>query len=64
MPARIATPPRAAAVGTLPALAGGLALLVVLTLATTLPRPAPGPDAPEDWHGNVAASHWHPVTPR
>ena len=64
MPARIATPPRAAARWPLSALAGGLAVLAVFTLAATLPRPVPGPDAPEDWHGNVAASRWHPVTLR
>ncbi|MEZ5869082.1 MAG: hypothetical protein R3D46_11855 [Defluviimonas denitrificans] len=64
MPARIAPTPRFAASRPLPAFAGGLAVLAVFALAATLPRPAPGPDAPEDWHGNVAASHWHPVTPR
>lgn len=64
MPARIAPTPRFAARRPRPALAGGLAVLAVVALAATLPQPAPRPDAPEDWHGNVAASHWHPVTPR
>ena len=64
MPATIAPTSRIAARRPLPVLAGGLAVLAVFALAATLPRPAPGPDAPEDWHGNVAASHWLPVTPR